>query len=209
MTPRLYQPGCPMSSEQWQKSEGNRIKTLTIRKDKSSQGPLQDHIRPFGSSSYAANMTLAAIDYEVQRQVESARCFSMEQEIMQPQQSVSLSFSVFIIPKSTPKIIAPVKFATTTLYNGFTFTLHKANDDGSKRMRGSCHRAEKECPAIIKIMPDGAVISCGSHAPGCMRRNGIDLCWGLYNCLDGYSRYPRTFEYARKIAPSGRYLELV
>jgi hypothetical protein len=20
-------------------------------------------------------------------------------------------------------------------------------------------------------------------------------CWGLYNCLDGYSRYPRTFEY--------------
>ena len=21
-------------------------------------------------------------------------------------------------------------------------------------------------------------------------------CWGLYNCLDGYSRYPRTFEYA-------------
>ncbi len=34
-------------------------------------------------------------------------------------------------------------------------------------------------------------------------------CWALYNCLDGYSRYPRTFEYARKIAPSGRYLELV
>ena len=28
-------------------------------------------------------MTLAAIDYEVQRQVESARCFSMEQEIKQ------------------------------------------------------------------------------------------------------------------------------
>ena len=24
-------------------------------------------------------------------------------------------------------------------------------------------------------MPDGAVISCGKHAPGCMRRNGIDL----------------------------------
>jgi len=83
MTPRPYQPGCPKSFEQWQKSEGNRIKALTIRKDKSSQGPLQDHIRPFGSSSYAANMTLAAIDYEVQRQVESARCFSMEQEIKQ------------------------------------------------------------------------------------------------------------------------------
>jgi hypothetical protein len=61
------------------------------------------------------------------------------------------------------------------LYNGFTFTLHKANDDGSKQMRCSCHRAEKECTAIIKIMPDGAVISRGNHAPGCMRRNGIDL----------------------------------
>jgi len=35
------------------------------------------------------------------------------------------------------------------------------------------------------------------------------LCWGLYYCLDGHSRYPRTFEYAQKIAPSGRYLELV
>ena len=29
--------------------------------------------------------------------------------------------------------------------------------------------------AIIKIMPDGAVISRGNHAPGCMCRNGIDL----------------------------------
>ena len=27
-------------------------------------------------------------------------------------------------------------------------------------------------------------------------------CWGLYNCLDGYSKYLRTFEYVRKIAPS-------
>ena len=29
-----------LSFEQWQKSEGNRIKALTIRKDKSYQGPL-------------------------------------------------------------------------------------------------------------------------------------------------------------------------
>jgi hypothetical protein len=41
-------------------------------------------------------------------------------------------------------------------------------------------------------------------------------CWGLYNCLDRYSRYLRTFEwyvrifkYARKIAPSCRDLDLV
>ena len=40
LTPRPYQPGCPMSFEQWQKSEGNRIKALTIRKDKSYQDPL-------------------------------------------------------------------------------------------------------------------------------------------------------------------------
>jgi hypothetical protein len=28
------------------------------------------------------------------------------------------------------------------------------------------------------------------------------LAWGLYNCLDRYSKYLRTFEYVRKIAPS-------
>ncbi len=55
----------------------------------------------------------------------------------------------------------------------------------------------------------------------------LNYCWGLYNCLDGYSKYlkensflfsrlktllcfhQRTCEYARKIAPSGRYLEVV
>lgn len=42
-------------------------------------------------------------------------------------------------------------------------------------MRRSCHRAEKKCNAAIKVMPDGAVIPHGEHAPGCMRRNGIDL----------------------------------
>jgi hypothetical protein len=31
---------------------------------------------------------------------------------------------------------------------------------------------------------------------------GGDKCWGLYNCLDRYSKYLRTFEYVRKIAPS-------
>ena len=71
----------------------------------------------------------------------------------------------------------PVKFATTTLHDGFQFTLHRANEDGSKRMRCSCHRAEKKCNAVIKVMPDGAVIPRGEHAPGCMRRNGIDLSW--------------------------------
>ena len=70
-----------MTFEQWQKSEGNRIKALTIRKGKSSEGPFQHHIQPFGSSSYAAIMDLAVIDYEVQRQIESARCCSVEQEI--------------------------------------------------------------------------------------------------------------------------------
>ncbi len=38
-------------------------------------------------------------------------------------------------------------------------------------------------------------------------------CWGLYNCLDRYRTYVRTyvhtFEYARKIAPSCRDLDLV
>ncbi len=40
-------------------------------------------------------------------------------------------------------------------------------------------------------------------------------CWGLYNCLDGYSMYPRTFEYvrtceyARKIVPSWSNSDLV
>ena len=33
----------------------------------------------------------------------------------------------------------------------------------------------KKCNATIKVMPDGAVIPRGEHAPGCMRRNGIDL----------------------------------
>ena len=61
------------------------------------------------------------------------------------------------------------------MHGGFQFTLHRTNEDGSKQMRCFCHRAEKKCNAAIKVMPDGAVIPHGEHAPGCMRWNGIDL----------------------------------
>ena len=102
MTPRPYHPGCSMTFDQWQKSESNRIRALTIKKGreslggfqtpagpfglskqgKESLGRFQDPVQPFGlfgSSSYAASMTSATIEYEVKRQVELAR--HMDQEI--------------------------------------------------------------------------------------------------------------------------------
>ena len=79
-TPRPYRPGCAMTLEQWQKSESNRIRALTIKKAQVSQfqdpsrsssalpsssyasrGAFQDPARPFGlsalpfGSSFAAN----------------------------------------------------------------------------------------------------------------------------------------------------------
>ena len=51
-TPRPYRPGCAMTLEQWQKSETNRIRALTIKKAK--QGAFQDPARPFGSSAFSA-----------------------------------------------------------------------------------------------------------------------------------------------------------
>ena len=76
ITPRPYQPGCNMSFERWQRSEDNRIKALSIRKSK-----CLDQVCPAFGSSYAANISSAAIDHEVQRQLELARRSAMEQEI--------------------------------------------------------------------------------------------------------------------------------
>ena len=83
-TPRPYRPGCAMTLEQWQKSESNRIRALTIKKAKVSQfqdpsrsssalpsssyasrGAFQDPARPFGlsalpfGSSFAANANVS------------------------------------------------------------------------------------------------------------------------------------------------------
>ena len=52
------------------------MKALSIRKNK-----CEDQVRPAFGSSYAANMTSAAIDHEVQRLLESVRHSSVEQEI--------------------------------------------------------------------------------------------------------------------------------
>ena len=88
MTPCPYHPKCSMTLEQWQKSESNRVRALTIKKGKGSLGAFQDPAGPFGSlsslpfgssSRYAASMTSATIDFEVKCQVELARC--MDQEI--------------------------------------------------------------------------------------------------------------------------------
>ena len=76
ITPRLYQPGCNISFEQWQRSGDNWMKALSIQKSK-----FEDQVRPAFGSSYAANMTSAAIDHEVQRLLESVRHSSVEQEI--------------------------------------------------------------------------------------------------------------------------------
>jgi hypothetical protein len=63
------------------------------------------------------------------------------------------------------------------------------------------------------LRPEGTSpmkISEPAHVDSNLGRQTTDAdCWGLYNCLDVYSRYPCTFEYAQKIAPSGRYLEVV
>ena len=52
------------------------MKALSIRKNE-----CEDQVRPAFGSSYAANMTSAAIDHEVQRQLELVRRSSVEQEI--------------------------------------------------------------------------------------------------------------------------------
>jgi hypothetical protein len=65
-----------MSFEQWQRSEDNRVKALSIRKSK-----CEDQVCSAFGSSYAANMSSAAFDHEVQRQVELKRRAFMEQEI--------------------------------------------------------------------------------------------------------------------------------
>ena len=63
-------------------SESNCIRALTVRRGNGSLGSFQDPSSSrlsFGSSSYAASMTSATIDYEVKCQVELVR--RMEQEI--------------------------------------------------------------------------------------------------------------------------------
>ena len=88
ITPHPYHPdpGCSMTLEQLQKSKGNCIRALTIKKGTGCQGAFQDPAQPFElsslSSPYAANMTSATVDYKVKRQVELAR--RMELEINRP-----------------------------------------------------------------------------------------------------------------------------
>ena len=76
ITPRPYQPGCNISFEQWQRSEDNRMKALSIQKSK-----FEDQVRPAFGSPYATNMSSDAIDHEVQRRLELVRRSSVEQEI--------------------------------------------------------------------------------------------------------------------------------
>ncbi len=49
------------------------------------------------------------------------------------------------------------------------------------------------------------------HKEHFINNKEVEECWGLYNCLDRYRTYVRTyvrtFEYARKIAPSCRDLD--
>ena len=116
MTPRPYHPGCSMTFDQWQKSESNRIRALTIKKGRESLGGFQDPAGPFGlskkgreslgrfqdparpfglfgSSSYAASMTSATIEYEVKRQVELEINRRVEQELQRvPSVAAAKSF---------------------------------------------------------------------------------------------------------------------
>ena len=43
---------------------------------------------------------------------------------------------------------------------------------------------------VIGVMLPGVGLMHGNNASYCRVSNP---CWGLYNCLDGYSKYLRTF----------------
>ena len=59
-----------------------------------------------------------------------------------------------------------------------------------------------------RLQSSNSVVLSEAKNQMCCENKQCRQCWGLYNCLDGYSRYLRTFEYARKKAPSGKEFDL-
>jgi hypothetical protein len=56
-------------------------------------------------------------------------------------------------------------------HDGFGYTFHHENKDGSIYRKCKCHRSEK-CNAALKCLVDGSIIASGVHGPGCFRKNG-------------------------------------
>ncbi len=64
---------------------------------------------------------------------------------------------------------------TAFFHDGFGYTFHHVNKDGSIYRKCKCHCSDKLCNAAVKCLVDGSVIASGEHGPGCFHRNGRNV----------------------------------